>query len=101
MKKRIVFLIIAMLFIAFSAMSCAENNSAGDSGAVDTPEETATEAADIYADDLPEQNFGRPALVWHAFTMEEFDVVCGYDNDTKQFVGRGTHKGNDDYAREP
>jgi len=42
----------------------------------------------------------KPALVWHAFTMEEFDVVCGYDDDAKQFIGRGTHKGNDEYARE-
>jgi len=44
---------------------------------------------------------GKPALVWHAFTMEEWDVVCGYDNDTGQFIGRGTHKGQDDYHREP
>ena len=44
---------------------------------------------------------GKPALVWHAFTNEEWDVVCGYDDDLKQFLGRGTLKGNDDYAREP
>ncbi|MCL2576738.1 MAG: helix-turn-helix domain-containing protein [Defluviitaleaceae bacterium] len=43
---------------------------------------------------------GKPALVWHAFTTEEWDVVCGYDNDTKQFIGRGTHKGREDYHRE-
>lgn len=44
---------------------------------------------------------GRPALVWHAFTQEEYDVVCGYDEEAKQFIGRGTNKGYDDYAREP
>lgn len=43
---------------------------------------------------------GKPALVWHAFTNEEWDVVCGYDDDLKQFIGRGTYKGYDDYARE-
>jgi len=43
---------------------------------------------------------GKPALVWHAFTPEEWDVVCGYDNEAKQFIGRGTHKGLDDYHRE-
>ncbi|MCL2707595.1 MAG: helix-turn-helix transcriptional regulator [Defluviitaleaceae bacterium] len=43
---------------------------------------------------------GRPALVWHAFTNYEYDVVCGYDDDAKQFVGRGTYAGNDEYARE-
>ena len=45
---------------------------------------------------------GKPALVWHAFSNAEFDVVCGYDEDAKHFIGRGTFAGNaDDYAREP
>ena len=44
---------------------------------------------------------GKPALVWHAFTSAEWDVVCGYDNDAKQFLGRGTHKGHGELAREP
>ena len=44
---------------------------------------------------------GKPALVWHAFTMAEWDVVCGYDEDAKQFLGRGTHKGHGELAREP
>ena len=44
---------------------------------------------------------GKPALVWHAFTNAEYDVVCGYDNDNKQFIGRGTYAGRDDYTREP
>ena len=43
---------------------------------------------------------GKPALVWHAFTNAEWDVVCGYDEDTKQFIGRGTYLGFDDYHRE-
>lgn len=44
---------------------------------------------------------GKPALVWNAFSVAEYDVVCGYDNDAKQFIGRCTFKGNDDYVREP
>jgi hypothetical protein len=43
---------------------------------------------------------GKPALVWHAITTAEWDVVCGYDEDTKQFIGRGTNRGFDDYHRE-
>ena len=44
---------------------------------------------------------GKPALVWHAFTNAEWDVVCGYDEDAKQFIGRGSYLGVDDYHREP
>jgi AraC-type DNA-binding domain-containing proteins len=44
---------------------------------------------------------GKPALVWHAFTNAEWDVVCGYDEDAKQFIGRGTYLGKEDYHREP
>jgi hypothetical protein len=33
----------------------------------------------------------RPALLWHAFTYYEWDVVCGYDEDRKQFCGRGSY----------
>jgi len=43
---------------------------------------------------------GRPALVWHAFTNLEWDVVCGYDEEQKQFIGRGSYKGLNDYERE-
>lgn len=43
---------------------------------------------------------GKPALVWHAFTNEEWDVVCGYDNEARQFIGRGTYRGNDEYTRD-
>lgn len=44
---------------------------------------------------------GKPALVWNAFSVAEYDVVCGYDNEAKQFIGRCALKGNDDYVREP
>lgn len=38
---------------------------------------------------------GRAALVWHAFTNAEWDVVYGYDREKKQFLGRGSYAGND------
>ena len=40
---------------------------------------------------------GRPAIVWHAFTWAEWDVVCGFD-ESRQFVGRGSYAGLDGYA---
>lgn len=36
---------------------------------------------------------GRPALVWHALTNAEWDVVCGYDEENRLFYGRGTYRG--------
>lgn len=45
---------------------------------------------------------GRPALVWNAFTSMEWDVVCGYDDEEKQFIGRGsTTSWDGEYARAP
>jgi hypothetical protein len=41
---------------------------------------------------------GRPAIVWHAFTTAEWDVVCGFDDETHQFLGRGSYAGLDGYA---
>jgi hypothetical protein len=41
---------------------------------------------------------GRPALVWHAFTWAEWDVVAGFDDETHQFLGRGSYAGLDGYA---
>jgi hypothetical protein len=41
---------------------------------------------------------GRPALVWHAFTYAEWDVVCGFNDDLKLFYGRGSYFGLEDYA---
>ncbi|MDD4774201.1 MAG: hypothetical protein PHZ09_11480 [Eubacteriales bacterium] len=43
---------------------------------------------------------GRPALVWHAFTNAEWDVVCGYDEAQKIFLGRGSYRGTDELAAE-
>jgi len=43
---------------------------------------------------------GRTAIVWHAFRELEWDVVSGYDDETKQFIGKGT-MWYDDYAKEP
>ena len=43
---------------------------------------------------------GKPAIVWHAFTQAEYDVVCGYDEAARQFIGRGTYKRHNEYARE-
>jgi hypothetical protein len=43
---------------------------------------------------------GRPVLVWNAFTNYEFEVVCGYDEATKQLLGRGSYAGTgEDLAR--
>ncbi len=39
---------------------------------------------------------GRPVLVWHAFTNAEWDVVYGFDEEKKQFLGRGSYAGNDE-----
>ena len=44
---------------------------------------------------------GRPALVWHAFTNAEWDVVCGYDEEKRTFLGRGSYQGLDVPASEP
>ena len=33
---------------------------------------------------------GVPAIVWHAFTNAEYDVVTGYDDDTGEFLGWGS-----------
>ena len=41
---------------------------------------------------------GRPAIVWHAFTFAEWDVVCGFDDAKHQFLGRGSYAGLDGYA---
>ncbi len=44
---------------------------------------------------------GRPAIVWHAFTNAEYDVVCGFDEAKQQFLGRGSYRGQDELAAEP
>jgi len=43
---------------------------------------------------------GRTAILWHAFTNAEFDVVCGFDESTHELLGRGSYKGlGDEYTR--
>jgi len=39
---------------------------------------------------------GNPVMVWHAFTNAEWDVVCGFDENTKQFLGYGSYRGSKD-----
>jgi len=43
----------------------------------------------------------RPVLAWNAFTVAEFDVVCGFDEGTSELIGRGSYKGLKDYVRGP
>lgn len=43
----------------------------------------------------------RPVLVWHAFTNAEWDVVAGYDEARRLFLGRGSYVGLDGYAEAP
>jgi len=43
---------------------------------------------------------GKPALIFSAFSLSEWDVVCGYDEEAKQFVGRRVNSHANDYARE-
>ena len=46
---------------------------------------------------------GTPAIVWHAFTNAEYDVVTGYDDDTGEFLGWGSFGRPEDgeYGRAP
>ena len=45
---------------------------------------------------------GVPAMVWHAFSMCEWDVVAGYDAGEQMFFGRSSGPGNaGDYAKKP
>lgn len=44
---------------------------------------------------------GRPVLVWHAFSMYEWDVVCGYDETRDTFLGRASYHGFDELAQAP
>jgi len=42
---------------------------------------------------------GRPVIVWNAFTFYEYDVVCGFDEDAGELIGRGSYVGMEDYTR--
>lgn len=56
--------------------------------------------AEIVARVKDEIRAGRPALVWHAFTMLEWDVVAGFDEGEHKFLGRGSYAGLEGYAVE-
>ena len=42
---------------------------------------------------------GRPTLLWNAFTVCEWDVLCGFREQEGQLLGRGSHTGLNGYAR--
>jgi len=58
----------------------------------------ASEVPRVIARVKAEIRAGRPALVWHAFTYAEWDVVCGFNDALKLFYGRGSYMGLEDYA---
>jgi hypothetical protein len=41
---------------------------------------------------------GRPAILWHAFTFCEWDVISGFDDEERRLLGRGSYVGLDGYA---
>jgi hypothetical protein len=49
------------------------------------------EAPRLIARVKDEVRAGRPAIVWHAFTNAEWDVVCGFDDERGIFFGRGSY----------
>jgi hypothetical protein len=46
---------------------------------------------------------GRPVLAWNAFTTAEYDVVCGFDDETGEVIGRGSYEAmrTGEYAHAP
>jgi hypothetical protein len=45
---------------------------------------------------------GRPAILWHAFTTAEFDVVAGFDEEAGTFLGWGSYGAPEEgYAEAP
>jgi hypothetical protein len=40
---------------------------------------------------------GNPVIVWGAFDVCEYNVVCGFEEKTKKFLGRGGSSGLDSY----
>ena len=62
--------------------------------------EMEAETARVAARVKEEVRAGRPVVVWHAFTNAEWDVVCGFDEEKQEFIGRGSYTANhDDYSR--
>jgi hypothetical protein len=58
-------------------------------------------AAEMVAQTKRSIDAGRPVLVWHAFSMYEWDVVCGYDEARSVFLGRASYLGLDELAEAP
>lgn len=56
------------------------------------------EADNVIARVKAEIRAGRPAIVWHAFTTAEWDVVAGFDAERGLFLGQGSYAGMDGYA---
>ena len=54
------------------------------------PEERLKEVLPRVKDEI---RSGRPVVLWHAFTNVEWDVVCGFDDENKQLIGRGSYVG--------
>ena len=55
--------------------------------------EACEKVNEIIAAVKDEVRAGRAAVVWHAFTTAEFDVVVGFDDDGGTFLGRGSYAG--------
>jgi hypothetical protein len=60
--------------------------------------DTEQEVSRVIAQVKDQIRVGRPAIAWHAFTTAEWDVVCGFDDETHEFLGRGSYAGLDGYA---
>ncbi len=63
----------------------------------------ANSVLEVIARVKSEIDAGRTVPVWHAFTNAEWDVVCGYDDETSEFIGWGSwhHGDGEAYARAP
>jgi len=58
--------------------------------------------ADVVERVKTEIRAGRPVPVWHAFTNAEWDLVCGFDDETQEFLGVGSYGAKPgEYARAP
>ena len=70
-----------------------------EGGAVNPAFDLEKESDQVIARIKQEIRAGRPAIVWHAFTTAEWDVVAGFDDEKHLFLGRGSYAGDDEYAR--
>ena len=67
-----------------------------DEAAITDPElkELRRRLQDLVERTKDEVRKGRPVVFWNGFTTAEFDVVCGFDNEKKVLMGRGSYAGN-------